>query len=356
VYGSALDGNALDRNALDSNGPARRLKSRRLLVLALVLFAAGCVSGGSDAEEAGPGADQDSSIDAAARSEFKPTVNLGVTDWTAARLNAAIAEQIIERRLGYPVEPVPVLDTRRMLRDLADGELDAVLELWPSSLDERSREMLSSGQVENLGELGVDGKVGWFVPRYVLDDLPQLTTWEPLASPEVAARFATSDTGDRGRFLGTDSNFEEFDQEIIDQLGLPFEVVYSGSEEATRSELAAAAAESEPVLLYWWTPTAEVAKFDLVNLALPPRTAACQAEIDAGDPQRCDYPEDRLFKVGSPELAAAPELHRFFSAFSLTTEDQLDLIDQVENRGRSVDEVAAGWIADHEQRWSAWLP
>lgn len=289
--------------------------------------------------------------------ELKPIIELAVTDWTGARLNVAIAEQIIERRLGYPVEAVEVLDTGKMLTDISTGELDAVLELWPSSLDERDRELLASDALDQLGDLGVVGKVGWYMPRSLVEAEPELGTWEGLADPETAARFATGQTGGKGRFLGTDPGYEQFDEEIIEALDLPFEVVFSGSDDATAAEVQEAIERGDPVLLYWWTPTAEITRFDLVEVALPERDRACEADIAAGGPQRCDYPSERLLKVGWPELAStAPDLHRFLMDFELTTADQLRMIDRVENQGEAVAVVAADWIAANADRWEAWLP
>ena len=108
--------------------------------------------------------------------------------------------------------------------------------------------------------------------------------------------------------------------------------------------------------MYWWSPTALVARYDLVNLPLPERTPDCVAEIEAGGLARCDYPVDRLIKLGAPDLGVdVPEVHDFLAAFRLTTEEQLDLIDQVDNGGRSVDAAAAGWIDANSARWEPWL-
>ena len=41
--------------------------------------------------------------------------------------------------------------------------------------------------------------------------------------------FATAETGDKGRFLGADTTYSIFDEQIIAALGLDLEVVYSGS-------------------------------------------------------------------------------------------------------------------------------
>lgn len=343
-------------------GRARRAAIVLASLVLPALLCLACTDGSADddtGEDSPQGADAEgaTSPGRSSRSDLKPIIELAVTDWTGARLNVSIAEQLIERRLGYPVEAVEVVDVGRMLTDISTGDLDAVLELWPSSLDERDRALLSSDAVDRLGDLGVIGKVGWYLPRSVIQDQPALGTWRGLADPTAATLFATEETGNRGRFLGTDPGYEQHDEEIIEALDLPFEVVYSGSEAATAAEVERAITQGEPILLYWWTPTSEITRFDLVEVELPPRDAACEADIAAGEPQRCDYPDERLIKVGWPELAStAPEVQRFLAEFELTNSDQLRMIDQVENQGESVDAVAAEWIADNSDRWEAWLP
>lgn len=317
----------------------------------VALFAASC-SGGGEPEE--------TTVERAPRSsvfEAKPSISLVVNDWTASALNVAIAEQLIERHLGYPVLPVRLDDTTEIYEGLADGRLDAVLEVWPSNINDRDRRYFERGEVLDLGPLGSTGKIGWFVPRYLIDDDPSLLSWEAFADPQVAARFATSATAPAGRFLGTNPDYQQHDQEIIDNLGLPFQVEFSGSETATIAELEATVAERRPLLLYWWSPTTAVARFDLVNVALPARTDACvQSARDEDGRVNCDYPTDELLKVASLELAEkAPDVSLFLSRFTLTTDDQLGLLVAVEDRGETIDRAAAEWIAANEERWRAWL-
>jgi glycine betaine/proline transport system substrate-binding protein len=328
-------------------------------LLALVLLAVACTGDGGD--QSGDGSASTEAADTLSpRGVRKRTIRLGVTDWTGARVNAAIAEQLIERRLGYPVESVEVIDLRAMIADLRRGELDAVLELWPSSLRDSEWEAIESADLTDLGELGVEAKIGWYVPRYVVeggvDGLDPIDDWSGLTDPAVAAAFASPATGSQGRFLGTDPAYEQADEELIETLGLPFEIEYSGSDGATEAAVAEAVEAGRPILLYWWSPTALVARYDLVNLPLPERTPDCVAEIEAGSPARCDYPVDRLLKIGAPDLAAtAPEVHAFLSSLRLTIDDQLELIDQIDNGGRDVDAAAADWIAANAARWEAWF-
>ncbi|MGA9277780.1 MAG: glycine betaine ABC transporter substrate-binding protein [Ilumatobacter sp.] len=287
----------------------------------------------------------------------KPTINLVINPWTASALNVEVASQLIESELGYPTEQLSLDENEAMFTGLSDGTIDAALEIWPSGITETEQAFFDDGSVEQLGDLGAVGRIGWYVPSYVIDEHPELATWEGYATPEAAALFATAETGDNGRFLGTDPSYSEFDEQIIENLGLPFEVVFSGSEPATVAELDARVAAEEPVLMYWWTPTAAVGKYDLQQVELPPYTEECGASAAAEDGGvDCEYPEDVIIKAGSAELAEkAPDVHAFLSAFTITNEDQLAMLPSAEIDGEDIEDVAAAWIADNEAIWSAWL-
>jgi len=287
----------------------------------------------------------------ASTSPFKPVIRLAVNDWTASALDVAIAERLIELRLGYPVEPTRVDDATTMYRDLASGKLDAVLEVWPSAVEEHDQRILDRGQVVLLGPLGPVGQVGWYVPRYAVDDHPELASWESLRSPAAAQLVG-------GVLVGVDPSYREHDEDIIRNLGLALTVDYSGSEEETAARLERAASAQAPILVYWWVPTAVAATYDLVKVALPPSTEACRAEAAAGGPGvDCDYPPDELFKAASPGLEAkAPTVAAFLTAFTLSTEDQQAMLLSVERDGVSIGAAASAWIEANEDTWRAWLP
>jgi len=213
-----------------------------------------------------------------------------------------------------------------MFTGLSDGTLDAVLEIWPSGVTVEEQEFFDSGQVQNLGELGAVGRT-------------------------------TAETGDRGRFLGTDPSYSEFDGQIIENLGLPFDVQFSGSEPATVAELDSRVAAEEPVLMYWWEPTAAVSRYDLVQVELPPFNEACGASQASGDGGvDCAYPEDPIFKAVSPDLATkAPAVYAFLDNFTLSNADQLSMLPAMELDGEDPADVAQKWVDENTDTWKAWL-
>lgn len=326
------------------------------VIAALCLVAAACGS------EAGPSADESGpeTVTAAeglgTRTGDRPTVTLGVTDWTGAKVTAALAELLIERQLGYPVEVAQIGDNRQMLDDLESGALDAVLEVWAAGFLPESTIRLQDGEVSNLGELGVVAEPGWFIPRYLLDEDPGLEDWEAYRNAGATGRFASAETGNLGRFLATDPSWEQRDEALIDALSLALQVVYSGSEEATIAELSRATAAGEPILVYWWSPTAEVIRFDLVPVELPERDDECLAAAEAGELEVCEYATEPVLKLGAADLAERlPDLNRFLSRFELSTEDQLFMIDEIDNRGVAVTAAVERWVEENRADWQRWL-
>ena len=137
------------------------------------------------------------------RSGDLPGIVLVQNPWTASALNAEVAKILIEENLGNSVE-ITAIDENTMFAGLAAGDLDACLEVWPSGVTAEEQAYLDEGSVVQLGPLGAVGQIGWYVPRYVQEQFPETATWEGFLDPEVASQFASAETGDLGRFLGTD--------------------------------------------------------------------------------------------------------------------------------------------------------
>jgi len=306
------------------------------LVAASALFVAAC--GGDEGGDASGGGTE--------------TIKIVRNNWTASLIEAEILKQLIEQNLGNPVEVLDI-DENAMFAGMSSGEVDVNLEVWPSGVTPDEQAFIDDGSVTSMGELGAVGKIGWFMPQYAVDAYPQLATWEGLKDPAVAKAFATAATGDSGRFLGMDPSFSQYDEAIIKNLGLPFQVQFSGSEAATMAEIEARAANKEPLIMYYWTPTAAVGKYNLVNVKLPAPSVDCAAETDKCDG---DYPEDVLFKIASTKLKDKDaKVWTLVQNFKLTTEDQLGLLPKLELDKRDPVEVAAEWIKDNESVWKAWL-
>ena len=283
-----------------------------------------------------------------------PVIRLAQSPWDASRIDAAIARILLTTQLGMTVE-ITEIDEFKQWDAIASGALDASLEVWPSGHAADIARYVDTGQVEEGGALGPIGKIGWYIPSYLLTQHPELSTYAGFRTDEAAALFSTPDSEPLGRFLSGNPTWTQYDSDIIANLALPFKVVFAGTEQAELDELTRAYARREAILLYMWTPHSVLSKLDMTAVQLPPYSDACYAKA-ATHGIDCDYPPDQLFKILWPGLAAAaPSAYRLLKAFHYTTRDQISLLQQVNNDGRTIEQAAQSWVDGNSAMWKTWL-
>ncbi len=323
------------------------------LVLLMALVTAACAAPPPPSTGGGAAAEPQEAAPAAGAEKI--TIKLAENPWTGSQVNVAVAKNILENQLGYTVEIVTI-DENAQWPAIAAGDIHASLEVWPSGHAENVAQYIDTGVVENGGLLGVIGRIGWYEPTYVVEEHPELATWEGFKDPELAKLFATAETGDKGQFLAGDPSWVQYDDQIIENLGLQLQIVYAGSEEAILAAVDSAYSRQEPILFYFWTPHSAFTRFDLTRVELPPYSDECYAKADEGGVD-CDYPPDELFKILWPELKdKAPDAYQLLKNMQYTNDDQIQMIAAVEVDGETPDEAAQAWLDANPDVWKAWLP
>ena len=324
------------------------------LVLVMAMFAAAC-SDVSDDEPADTGEGTDAgSSEAVVPDNSDITITLAVNAWVGAEANAEVAANLLENELGYTVELVKI-DEFEQFPALASGDLDATLEVWPSVHPKDYKNYIQAGAgVTDAGPIGVVGQIGWFVPTYLVDENPEFATWEGLKGKE--SLFATSETGTSGQLVDADPAFGSYDQQIADNLGLDFKVVYAGSEAAELTALDAAYAAQDPILMYFWTPHWVHAKYDMTLVELPAITAECEdAAANDVEAYACGYPPDVLYKAFNADLQTkAPAAYAFLTAISWTNDDQNGVAFEI-SEGTDAAQAAQTWIDANPGVWETWV-
>jgi glycine betaine/proline transport system substrate-binding protein len=282
------------------------------------------------------------------------TIDLAISPWTGSEANVAVAQVLLTDKLGYSVETTKI-DEYAQFPALANGQLSATLEVWPSGHAKDYKKFIDgdAGVVDG-GQLGVIGQIGWWIPTYMLTDHPELATWEGLKTE--ADLFKTAESGDKGQILDGDPSFVTFDQPIADNLGLDLKVVYGGSEAAELAALDAAYQKQDPILMYFWTPHWAQQKYDLTMIQLPEVTPACEdAAANDASQYACAYPEDDLYKAFNADLQSdAPAAFALLSAMSYTNDDQNGIALDI-NKGMSPEDAAQKWIDANPDVWQPWV-
>jgi glycine betaine/proline transport system substrate-binding protein len=282
---------------------------------------------------------------------------LAVNPWLGSEVNTWVAKTVLESELGTNVEALEI-DENAAWPALAAGDIDASLEVWPSG-HAADYETYVTGQksVVDMGLLGPDAKIGWYIPTALLTDHPELATWEGFKDPDNAKLFATAESGDLGQFLMGDPSYVSYDEQIIANLGLPLKFVVAGSEAALITAIQTAVADGTPLLLQFWKPHWLQLQVDLTEVTLPEVTDECLASAAAGDGKfACDYPIDALYKVASAGLEAKnPAAFAFLSKMQLTTEQQSEIAGFVERDGMDVKDAAKKWVDANPDVVKGWM-
>ena len=284
-------------------------------------------------------------------------IKLAVNPWDGSAVNANVAKIVLESKLGTPTELV-ALDENASWVGLDAGDLDANLEIWPSGhAADRKTYIDEKKSVVDIGKLGPQAKIGWYVPSFVTDAHPELKTWEGFKKPDLAKLFATAETGDKGQFLMGDPSYVTYDEQIIKNLSLPLKFVVAGSEAALMTAIQQAETDQKPLLLQFWQPHWMPPNTKLTQVKLPDLTDACKASLAAADGNyACDYPVDVLYKAANAKLQTKNKAaFDFLSKFTLTTDQQNEIAQKIESDGKTADVAAKEWVDANPDVVAAWL-
>jgi glycine betaine/proline transport system substrate-binding protein len=292
------------------------------------------------------------------------TIDIAEMTWPSAAALAHIHAIVLEEGYGCTVEIVTGDTVPTSTSMLTRGEPAVAPELWTSAIRDQWREGIEAGTVVDLGDAITDGTVeGWFIPRYTQEAHPELTTTEAaIANPGL---FPDPEDPDQGRLyscppgwtceLSTTALFEAYEMEDEWNLFSP------GSGGALAASIARAFERQEPILFYYWGPTALLGKYDAVQLEIgevKPEVYACNTN------QECDQPPGITAYPSSPAIIGAaawvaeeaPVIAEYFGKVGLTNDQISGLLVYGDENNASAEETAENFLKTKEDVWTAWVP
>jgi glycine betaine/proline transport system substrate-binding protein len=292
------------------------------------------------------------------------TIDIAEMTWPSAAALAHIHARILETGFGCDVEIVTGDTVPTSSSMLTRGTPAVAPELWTSAIEEPWAEGIAAGDVVQLSDAITDGTVeGWFIPRYVQEAHPELTTAEAvIARPDL---FPDPEQPDQGRLyscppgwaceLSTSALFEAFDMEDDWNLFSP------GSGGALDASIARAFTREEPILFYYWGPTAILGKYDAVQLDLgdaDQAVYACNTDPD------CDEPAGVTAYPSSPAVVGAaswiqeeaPAVANYFSKVGLTNAEISELLVYGDENQADAEATAENFLRTKQDLWTQWVP
>ncbi|MEU0334828.1 ABC transporter substrate-binding protein [Streptomyces sp. NPDC006193] len=278
------------------------------------------------------------------------TVTLSVPSWVGAQANVAVAEYLLEHKLGYRVDTVQI-DEVPAWDALSQGRVDALLEDWGHP-EQEERYVRDKGTITRGGDLGVTGHIGWFVPTYLVKQHPDITDWRNLN--KYAALFRTPESGGKGQLMDGSPAYVTHDKALVKNLKLDFKVVFAGSEAAQITQIKQFAKEKKPFLSYWYSPQWLFRRVPMTEVKLPPYKKGCDADAAK---VACAYPRTPLQKYLNAGFArSGGRAAAFLKRFRWTTEDQNEVSLMIAEQKLDPREAAKRWVDSHPAVWKKWLP
>lgn len=294
----------------------------------------------------------------AAAQESTDPIKLTLHDWTGQLITTEIMGEVLKKG-GYNIEYVQA-DYIAQFAGLRTGDLHVAMEIWETTGRDAMDEATATGEVENLGETGMQAIEEWWYPTYMKEKCPGLPDWEALKDEACAEAFSTAETAPKGRYLGGPVTWGGYDDERVVSLDLPFEVVHAGTDAALFAELESAYQRQAPILLWVYAPHWAPAKYEGEWVEFPEYTAECYTDPAWGsNPDElydCGKPRGPIWKVAwSGVKEQWPGAHAAIQAFNVSNDEMGAMITSVDLDGRSVSEVVGEWMTANEDRWSKWI-
>lgn len=293
---------------------------------------------------------------ALAEVESTDPIKLTLHDWTGQLLTTNLMGEVL-KKAGYNIDYVQA-DYIAQFAGLKTGDLHVAMEIWETTGREAMDEATGTGNVENLGETGMQAIEEWWYPSYMKETCPGLPDWEALNA--CAEAFSTAETAPMGRYLGGPVTWGGFDDERVEALEMDFEVVHAGTDAALFAELESAYQRKAPIVLWVYAPHWAPTKFDGEFVEFPAYASECYSDPAWGsNPDMaydCGKPRGPIWKVAWSGVEDKwPGAHAIIKSFNVDNQEIGDMVAKVDLENEELDAVVANWMTANEARWQEWI-
>lgn len=292
------------------------------------------------------------------------TIDIAEMTWASAAALAHIHAKILEDGYGCNVEIVAGDTVPTSASMMTKGTPAVAPELWISAIQEQWTKAIDDGQVVELGDAINGGALeAWFIPQYFKDAHPELVSAQDVVDhPEM---FPDPEDPGKGRLYGCPPGwacelanaalFEAYDMDGDWNLFSP------GSGGNLDASIARAFTREEPIVFYYWGPTAILGKYDTYQLDMPAVDIdgyRCNTNTDCtDDPVKTAWPSSPV-KVGAAAWIAddAPAVADYFSKVGVDTDTINTLLAWADENKADAEDTAVNFLETSEDVWTSWVP
>lgn len=279
-----------------------------------------------------------------------------IHNWSSQIVMSHVVGQIFEI-MGNHVEFVTT-DSQAVYESVRLGDVTLELEVWEGAFGASFTAALDKGGLHEAGAHNAVTREDWWYPMWTKDSCPGLPSWEALNA--CADKFATPETGEKGRFLGGPVDWLKHDQERVDALGMNFVVVNAGSAAALWAEIGAAEADKRPVVVFNWTPNFAEAVWPGEFVEFPTWVAGCNEDPAVGPNPNATYdcgnPANGYLKIAAWDGMKDkwPAAYKTLSQISFTNPQIAEMAKLVDIDEMEPEDAAHAWLEANKDVWMGW--
>ncbi|OBY25507.1 histidine ABC transporter substrate-binding protein [Leisingera sp. JC1] len=291
-------------------------------------------------------------------------------DWESGAFVTEVMQRLLAKGYDCQVDAIPG-NSVTLEQAVAMNDVQIIAEEWIGRSDVWNK-AAKEGKVTHVGQTFLGASEGWFVPAYVVKGdpargieplLPDLKSVSQLQDPEVAAVFRDPEEPAKGRFLNCPSGWtcEGVSTAKLEGYGLEklFVNFRPGTGTALDSAIASAYLQRQPLLFYYWSPTAIMGKYDLIQLEEPAYSDACWAELTSADGKRdgaCGFPPvDVAYGVNTTFAEAAPDIIAILEKAVFPLQDINESLAFMKDSDATAAEAADRFLKDKAEVWETWV-
>lgn len=289
------------------------------------------------------------------------TITFAGLNWESGAFLTAVMREILERGYGCKTDSLPG-NTVTLEQALADNDIQIIAEEWVSRSD-TWKKAAKAGMVQAVGHPFVGATEGWYIPDYLKTTVPDLRDVSQLGDARYKALFRDPEQPAKGRFLNCPSGWtcEGVNTAKLQAYGLDAHYVdfRPGTGPAMDAAIASAYQQKQPLLFYYWSPSAIAGKLKLIRLREPAWSDSCWKALTSKSARHiegCAAPEaDIAWGVSSHFAGQAPEVTHLLDKATVP----LDLLnanlvaiadDHADPRTQAV-----AFLKAHPEVWHGWV-
>jgi len=294
-------------------------------------------------------------------------VTIAEMTWLSASLEAHVLNRILQTGYGCDSKLVPGDTVPTATSMLQKGDPTIAPELWVSTVADIWSKIQDKGNVYKAGDIFSEGgKEGWWIPSYVAKAHPGLKSVHDL--PRFAKLFTEVASNGKGRLYGCPPGWgcELITNHLYDALDLadngfaskPFS---PGSGANLKASIARKVARKQPIVSYYWGPTAVIGRYHLVRLDIPegyqPAKFQCLTSKECANPEVSDWPPGEVAVAAVSELKdQAPDVATMLARMQYPNDVINDLLAWADKTSADPEDAAARFLKNHEDVWTSWVP